>query len=113
MNQDRHLRATALIHPIAKLGAVARLISLDCRQIAEIDIGERLADRRQRRWLHRRVECQHGPDNTQDNNDYADKHPKHFAHCKVLCTGYSPDTNVAAIRLSAKWPIHDFKGAVT
>src|ERR1700749_738361 len=45
MNQHHHLRAAALICSIAELSAVARSIGLHRRQITEINIGERLADR--------------------------------------------------------------------
>ena len=90
VDQHHRFRAAALINPIAEFCAVARRISFHRRQIAEIDVGERLADRGQRRRRHRRVEGQHGAEGAQNDNDYADKKPKHFAHYRVLCTGYSP-----------------------
>ena len=87
MNQHHHLRAAALINPIAKLGAIARSIGLHRRQIAEINVGERFADRGQRRLLHRRIEHQHTPECAQNHDDQTGESPEHFAHPLVLGTG--------------------------
>ena len=61
MNQYHHLRA-AVINPIAELRAVTRSIRFHRRQVAEINVGERIADRGQRRRLHGPIERQHTPD---------------------------------------------------
>jgi len=87
VNQYHHLRAAALINPIAEFGAVARNIGLHRRQICEIDVGERFADRGQRRRLHGRIERQHTPECTQSHNDQACESPEHFAHPMVLGVG--------------------------
>ena len=56
VDENHDLRAVALVSAIAQRDAVARRVSLHRGQVAEIDPGERIAHRRQRRWPYGRIE---------------------------------------------------------